>query len=206
MRIFSPVQHLLPASQCKSRWWCMVARTGMSVTFRYVPNIMAPFSLIINLLEHDKCRWIKILDFTLMVKAHDPGNSPAKAVDGIQGGKLGHRVVVVLPRVVVEKRCSCSSLSWRDWLNSRSRLKQRSRVYSVARWQTGDEEAIPSPCHKSIPSPQTPMSNLYTFSFSKYLIRAQECMVGWTVLASPCPTPKTRVPMYFTTAFYRVSK
>ena len=150
----------------------MVARTGMSVTFRYVPNIMAPFSLIINLLEHDKCRWIKILDFTLMVKAHDPGNSPAKAVDGIQGGKLGHRVVVVLPRVVVEKRCSCSSLSWRDWLNSRSRLKQRSRVYSVARWQTGDEEAIPSPCHKSIPSPQTPMSNLYTFSFSKYLIRA----------------------------------
>ena len=138
----------------------MVARTGMSVTFRYVPNIMAPFSLIINLLEHDKCRWIKILDFTLMVKAHDPGNSPAKAVDGIQGGKLGHRVVVVLPRVVVEKRCSCSSLSWRDWLNSRSRLKQRSRVYSVARWQTGDEEAMyhlpainQSPLHK----PQCPI-------------------------------------------------
>ena len=41
----------------------------------------------------------RILDFTLMVEAHDPGNSPAKAVDGIQGGKLGR--VVVLPRVVV---------------------------------------------------------------------------------------------------------
>ena len=29
------------------------------------------------------------IGFYSVVEAHDPGNSPAKAVDGIQGGKLG---------------------------------------------------------------------------------------------------------------------
>ena len=77
----------------------MVARTGMSVTFRYVPNIMAPFFFIFNQLKTMITKFDRILDFTLMVEAHDPGNSPAKAVDGIQGGKLGR--VVILPRVVV---------------------------------------------------------------------------------------------------------
>ena len=78
-----------------------------------------------------------ILDFTLMVEAHDPGNSPAKAVDGIQGGKLGR--VVVLPRVVVVTDgvapvlLSLGGTGWTVDLGCSSRV-------SIAR-QTGDEEA-----------------------------------------------------------------